>query len=82
MLAGLRDRPAWLPPGGLLFKAPKPGQDRRIDLPTIGADTVRNAAAAGLEGIVIEAGGVLMLDAEATIDEADENGLFIWIREP
>ena len=81
MLAGLRHRPAHLPRGGLLLKAPKPGQDRRLDLPAIGADTVANAAAAGLRGIVVEAAGVLVLDAGATIAEADRQDMFIWIRE-
>ncbi|WP_157937632.1 LpxI family protein [Oceaniglobus roseus] len=71
-----------LPGGGLLFKAPKPGQDRRVDLPTIGPDTVRQAAAAGLAGIVVEAGGVLVLDAPEVISAADDLGLFLWLREP
>lgn len=69
-----------LPPGGLLYKAPKPGQDRRVDLPAIGPETVRRAAAAGLEGIVIEAGGVLVLDAGEVLAKADAAGLFLWVR--
>ena len=51
-----------LPPGGLLFKAPKPGQDLRVDMPTIGPETIRAAADARLDGIVNAADGVLMLD--------------------
>ena len=66
--------------GGLLYKAPKPGQDRRVDLPAIGPDTVRGAAAADLDGIVIEAGGVMVLDREATVSAADAAGLFLWAR--
>jgi UDP-2,3-diacylglucosamine hydrolase len=69
-----------LPPGGLLYKAPKPGQELRADLPAIGPRTVEGAAAAGLEGIVIEAGGVMMLDRAATIAAADAGGLFLWVR--
>ncbi len=65
---------------GLLYKAPKPGQDRRIDLPAVGPRTVRNAAAAGLAGIVVAAGGVLLLDRAATLAAADEAGLFLWAR--
>ncbi|MDS9467533.1 UDP-2,3-diacylglucosamine diphosphatase LpxI [Paracoccus sp. MBLB3053] len=65
---------------GVLFKAPKPGQDRRIDLPTIGPDTVRQAAEAGLGGIVWEAGGVILLEREAAIAAANEAGLFLWSR--
>jgi DUF1009 family protein len=69
-----------LPPGGLLYKAPKPGQDLRADLPAIGPETVRGAAAAGLEGIVIAAGGVMVLDRAAAVAAADAAGLFLWVR--
>ena len=63
---------------GVLYKAPKPGQDRRIDLPTIGPDTVAQVAAAGLGGIVWEAGGVIMLERDAAIAAARDAGLFLW----
>jgi DUF1009 family protein len=63
---------------GVLAKAPKPIQDRRVDLPTIGVTTVRNAAAAGLAGIVGEAGAVLVVDREEVIAEADALGLFVY----
>lgn len=66
--------------GGILVKAAKPGQDRRVDLPTVGPDTIRNAHAAGLEGIVIEAGSVMVLDQQTTVVEADRLGLFLWVR--
>ena len=62
---------------GLLLKRPKPGQEMRIDLPTIGARTVELAAEAGLAGIAIAAGESLLLDAEEAIRLADERGLFI-----
>ncbi|WP_415182977.1 LpxI family protein [Phaeovulum sp.] len=65
---------------GVVFKAPKPGQDRRIDLPSIGPETVKRAAAAGLAGIAWEAGGVLLLDRAATLAEAEARGLFLWAR--
>ena len=67
---------------GVLFKGPKPGQDRRVDLPAIGPDTLREAAAAGLAGVVVEAGGVMILDHAATVAAADAAGLFLWAREP
>ena len=44
---------------GVFYKAAKPGQDRRIDLPTIGPDTLHAAAAAGLGGVAFEAGLVI-----------------------
>ncbi len=71
-------RPA--PRGGLLWKAPKPGQDRRIDLPALGPATVAAAARAGLGGIAWEAGGVILLDRAATIAAAEDAGLFLWAR--
>ena len=57
-----------------------PGQDRRIDLPTIGPDTVAQVAAAGLGGIVWEAGGVILLEREAAVAAARDAGLFLWAR--
>ncbi len=69
-------------PGGVLVKMAKPQQDRRMDLPVIGPSTVDAAAAAGLRGIAIEAGGVLVMDRDAAARRADEAGLFITGAEP
>lgn len=63
---------------GVLAKTPKPIQDRRVDLPTIGVTTVHNAAAAGLAGIVGETGGVLIVDRADVLAEADRLGLFVY----
>lgn len=70
-----------LPPGGLLYKGPKPRQDLRIDMPAIGPNTVRRAAEAALEGIVIEAHTVMLLDRDAALREAERAGLFLWVRD-
>lgn len=67
--------------GGILYKAPKPGQDRRADLPTIGPETAAGAIRAGLRGIVVEAGGVIVLDRAEVIRRLDEAGLWLWVRE-
>lgn len=67
-------------PGGVLFKARKSGQDSRFDIPTVGPDTVHEAVKAGLSGIVMEAGGVNLLDRDTTIAAADTAGLFLWGR--
>ena len=67
---------------GVFYKAPKPGQDRRIDLPALGPQTVARAAAAGLAGIVWQAGGVILLDRDDMIAGAQAHGLFLWSREP
>ena len=37
-------------PGAVLVKVKKPGQERRADLPTIGADTIERLAEAGFRG--------------------------------
>lgn len=66
--------------GGVFYKAPKPGQDMRIDLPTIGPDTVDGVARAGLGGIAWAAGGVICLDLPAMIAGAKAQGLFLWAR--
>ncbi|HEY8269117.1 MAG TPA: UDP-2,3-diacylglucosamine diphosphatase LpxI [Xanthobacteraceae bacterium] len=70
------------PRAGVLVKGPKPGQDRRHDLPAIGLDTVKQAAAAGLAGIAVEAGGTIVADANALVRAADEAGLFLFAFEP
>jgi len=62
---------------GVLVKAPKPGQEERVDLPTIGPETLRKAAAAGLAGIAVAAGQVLMAERAATIEAANQHGLFL-----
>jgi UDP-2,3-diacylglucosamine hydrolase len=63
--------------GGVLVKLVKPGQDRRADLPTVGSETLRGAAAAGLRGVAFEAGGTILAQRDATIAVADAAGLFL-----
>lgn len=72
--------PALRPGRGLFYKAPKPGQDRRIDLPALGVQTVQAAADAGLAGVVWQAGGVICLDLPAMQAMAAQRGLFLWAR--
>jgi DUF1009 family protein len=67
---------------GVLVKIPKPSQDRRVDMPAIGMDTVAQAKAAGLAGVAIEAGGALMLDAQKLIEAADNAGVFVVALKP
>jgi DUF1009 family protein len=62
---------------GVLVKAPKPGQDRRIDLPAVGAETVTQAVQAGLRGIAVEAGGTIVPDLAAMVQAADAAGIFL-----
>jgi DUF1009 family protein len=63
--------------GGVLVKLCKPDQDERADLPSIGANTVIRAHAAGLSGIAVEAGRALVLERERVLAEADRLGIFV-----
>ena len=56
----------------VLAKVAKPGQPEFADLPAIGPDTVRNAAAAGVAIIAVEASRTLLIDREALIVAADQ----------
>lgn len=64
--------------GGILVKRAKPGQDPRADLPAIGPQTVQGAAAAGLSGIALQAGAVVILQRDATLAAAQAAGLALW----
>lgn len=66
------------PPTGVLFKGPKPGQDQRMDLPTIGPRTLDGVHAAGLRGIVAAAGQTVLMDRGDTLAACEELGLFIY----
>jgi UDP-2,3-diacylglucosamine hydrolase len=85
MLDTLASLPAALRPDpargkGLFYKAAKPGQESRIDLPTIGPHTLQRVSAAGLGGIAFAAGQVICLDLAEMTALAREKGLFLWAR--
>jgi hypothetical protein len=63
--------------GGVLVKAPKPRQDRRIDLPTIGPKTIEGAGRAGLAGIAVVAGEAIVAQAEQIRQIADQQRIFV-----
>jgi hypothetical protein len=62
---------------GVMVKAPKRGQDLRVDMPAIGPQTLHGLAKAGLAGIAIRAGSVLVGDANELGRLADQLGLFV-----
>lgn len=62
---------------GVLVKCAKPGQERRVDLPAVGPETVRRVDEAGLAGIAIAAGEVLIAERQRFIAAADAAGLFV-----
>jgi UDP-2,3-diacylglucosamine hydrolase len=63
--------------GGVLVKAPKPQQDRRFDLPSIGPKTVEGAARAGLSGIAVVARETIMAEPSRLATAADRAGMFV-----
>jgi len=63
--------------GGVLVKASKPQQDKRLDLPAIGLTTIEEAHLAGLRGIALLAGGTMIIDRAAVIARADALGMFV-----
>lgn len=65
---------------GVLAKIPKPMQELRVDLPTIGPETVRRCRDAGLAGIALQADRALILDRELVIELLDEAGMFLIAR--
>ena len=62
---------------GVLGKCAKPHQDLRIDMPTIGPETIKAASDAGLAGIIVEAEKVMIAEREQTIRSANSLGLFV-----
>lgn len=65
---------------GVFVKRPKPGQDLRVDMPTIGPATIAAVAHAGLAGLSIAAGKVIVLEQETVFAGLAEHGLFLEIR--
>ncbi len=63
--------------GAILVKMAKPQQDRALDLPSIGPDTIRRCAAKGFSGIAVEAGATLVANKKQVIDFANAHGLFL-----
>ena len=62
---------------GVLVKLPKPNQELRIDMPTIGPKTIELVADAGLNGIAVVENKVLISEKQKTIELANKLGVFI-----
>ena len=65
---------------GVLVKFPKKKQDPRIDLPTIGINTLKQCNAAGLKGIVLKHKKHIFLDKKKSIYFANKNKMFIFVK--
>lgn len=62
---------------GVLVKAKKPAQEEKVDLPSIGVQTIENLHAGGFAGVAVEAHGSLLIDKKELIKKADEYGIFV-----
>ncbi len=63
--------------GAVMVKVAKPNQDLRFDVPVIGIETIRVAAAAKIRVIAVEAGRTLLLEKEALVEAAENAGLSV-----
>ncbi|MBE6456028.1 MAG: LpxI family protein [Alphaproteobacteria bacterium] len=63
--------------GGILVKTAKPMQDTRVDLPTIGTETIKSVSQAGLKGIAVEADKVLIPNVTDVIEKANQLNIFV-----
>ena len=67
-------------PGGVLIKFPKKKQDLRVDLPTIGLQTLKQCKKAGLKGIVLKHKLNIFLNKRQSIEYANKNKMFILVK--
>jgi len=65
---------------GILIKYPKKKQDLRVDLPTLGLDTLKDCKRAGIKGIVLKAKQNIFLDISKCIRFANKNKIFITVK--
>ena len=65
---------------GVLVKFPKKKQDKRIDLPTIGLNTLKQCKSAGLKGIVLKHKNNIFIDNIKAIKFANKNKMFIFVK--
>ena len=63
--------------GPILIKISKANQDKRVDLPTAGPETVNNAIRSGFQGLALEANNSLLLDKDRVIKIAEKNSFFV-----
>jgi len=64
---------------GILIKFPKKKQDLRLDLPTIGLDTLKDCKKAGIKGIVLKSKKNIFMEKSKSISFANKNKIFIKV---
>ena len=61
----------------VLIKLTKLNQDTRVDLPTIGLDTIKLLISSGFSGLAIQSNLTIILEKDKVINLANKNKLFI-----
>ena len=64
----------------ILIKFPKKKQDLRIDLPTIGFDTLKDCKRAGIKGIVLKSKQHIFMDKTISLSFANKHKIFITVK--
>jgi len=65
---------------GILIKFPKKNQDLRVDLPTIGFDTLKDCKKSGIKGIVLKSKQNIFIEKNKSINFANKNKIFIMVK--
>lgn len=65
--------------GSVVVKASKPGQDLRIDLPTVGLATIENMKNTGATALVLEAGKTIVLKPQEFVEAANAAGIAVLV---
>ena len=65
---------------GVLVKLPKKKQDLRIDLPTVGLQTLKQCKSAGIKGIVLKSRQNVFLGRNKCISFANKNRIFVSVK--
>jgi DUF1009 family protein len=65
---------------GVLVKFPKPKQDLRIDLPTIGLKTLKQCDLVGINGIVLKSKKNIFLEKQKCINFINKKKMFLLVK--
>jgi UDP-2,3-diacylglucosamine hydrolase len=64
----------------ILIKFPKTKQDLRVDLPTIGLDTLKDCKRSHVKGIILKSKQNIFMDKNKSINFANKNKIFITVK--
>lgn len=62
--------------GGVLIKTSKPQQDHRLDLPTVGINTINQLNINGFSGLIIESEKCIVINKKLVIEQVNDFSMF------